>query len=442
MTARLTRRAALLMPAALLSGCSLMDSWFGNSKPRLPGKRESIGTGEATGLKVDLAHLSDVTLPSPVENRDWPQPGGDPAHVMGNLAGERYRRLWSSAIGEGTGYRQRITSRPIVVGGRVYAMDADAVVTGYDLTHGRRLWRTETQGKKDRSFNVGGGIASDGRLIYAATGRAEVLALDPASGAIRWRNTVDAPARAAPTVAGGRLYFPTIEDQLLALSVENGSQVWSYQAQNAATSMLGQPSPAVSADIVVAGFGSGDLAALRSDTGSTVWTDTLASSQSADSLAAISAIRGLPVIDNERVYAIGLGGLMLCLDLRSGRRLWERDVGGSETPWVAGEWVFVLTDQQQLAALHRDDGHARWIADLPDWKNPQKGEGPIYWVGPVMMGGRLVVMSSDRQMIALDARNGRDLGWQKLQTSISLTPIVAQARLLSIGDDGQLAAYG
>ena len=44
---------------------------------------------------------------------------------------------------------------------------------------------------------------------------------------------------------------------------------------------------------------------------------------------------------------------MVCLDLRSGRRLWEREVGGSETPWLAGDWLFVQTLDQSLQDLVR-----------------------------------------------------------------------------------------
>ncbi len=57
------------------------------------------------------------------------------------------------------------------------------------------------------------------------------------------------------------------------------------------------------------------------------------------------------MIDRGRVYAIGVGGLIVALDLRSGRRLWEREVGGGQTPWIAGDWLFVQTADQSLAAI-------------------------------------------------------------------------------------------
>ena len=119
---------------------------------------------------------------------------------------------------------------------------------------------------------------SEGTL-YAVNGLGELVALDAARGSTRWRRGFGAPARSAPTVADGRLFVVTIEDKLLALAADDGRQLWSYQAPTSATSMLGQPAPAYADGLVVAGFGSGELAALRAETGGVAWTDSLASAR-------------------------------------------------------------------------------------------------------------------------------------------------------------------
>ena len=111
---------------------------------------------------------------------------------------------WRSGIGESGGYRRKIPAQPVVAGGRVFTMDRDAVVARLRPARpAAALWRTETRAPKDRSTNVGGGISVDGNTLYVATGRAEVLALDPATGAIRWRKTIDEPARCRADHRGG-----------------------------------------------------------------------------------------------------------------------------------------------------------------------------------------------------------------------------------------------
>ena len=322
-TRRSLMRTASLMSAAALPGCSYLDDLFESEKTPIPGKRESIMV-TTRGMVVDPSDHRPVDLPPAVLNADWAQAGGNPAHVIGNLVLGDVKRSWQRSIGEGGGYRQKITASPVVAGGRIFTMDSDANVSSFDVATGNRHWSTDTQAKKDRSTNVGGGIAVAGDTLYVTTGRGEALALDAGTGKIKWRAPIGVPARSAPTVVGGQIFFATIDEKLLALSTADGKQMWSFQATAAATIVLGEPAPAFSDGLVVAGFGSGDLVAIRADTGTLAWSDNLAGARGRNSLSDLSAIRALPVILDNVVYAIGVGGLFLALDLRSGRRLWER----------------------------------------------------------------------------------------------------------------------
>jgi outer membrane protein assembly factor BamB len=433
------RRAVLLLPLAA-AACNTLDNIFSDTKEPLPGKREEVGASRR-GLEADPADKRPVTVPPPAAMPDWPQAGGTITHAVGHVQVNDMAPNWRASIGEGGGYRAKITAQPVVAGDRVFAMDSDAVVSAFDLATGRRIWRTETQDDKDRSTNVGGGMATVEGVVYVTTGRADVLALDAGTGAIRWRKPLGSPARSAPTVADGRLYVTTIDDKLLALDAAAGERLWAYQAAASATTVLGEAAPATSEGLVVTGFGSGDLVAVRADSGVLAWSDSLASSRGRNSLVDLSAISGLPVVDQGRVYVVGVGGLLVSLDLRSGRRLWEREVGGSETPWLAGDWLFVQTLDQSLAAIGREDGRVRWVVDLPRYDNPEKRRDRLFWTGPVLAGGRLVLAGSNETALSVDPADGRILGRQELRGPAAVAPIAAAGTLFIVTDDGTLQAF-
>ena len=432
------RRMALLAPLAL-SGCGLWDTWFGEHKTPLPGKREPI-VGSRGALRPDEG-VGKVVLPPAVRNAAWPQAGGNPAHFMGHLAaGERLVEAWSANIGAGGGYRRKIMAQPVAADGIVYVMDSDAVVSAFDVGNGGRVWRFDTKKDEDDSTNVGGGLAIDQGTLYAVNGLGELVALDAAKGVMKWRSDFHAPARSAPTVVEGRVFLTTIEDRLVALTTDNGRQLWDHQASNPSTSVLGVAAPAFANGLVVAGFGSGELAAIRADGGTVAWTDNLAANIVGGGLAEFSAIRGLPVITNGRVYAISMGGLMVANDLPTGRRLWERQVGGEDHPWVAGDWVFIVSSQQRIAALTRDDGRVAWSADLPRWEDPDKKKDPITWYGPLLVGDRLVVAGTSEMALAVSPYTGDILGQQKLSGNASLGPIAVADTVFVVTDDGRLLA--
>jgi outer membrane protein assembly factor BamB len=433
----LARHAALLLAGGARAGRA---DRFNTPKPKLAGQRLPV-MAEHRGLQVDDATPLKVVLPTPVENAAWPQAGGNPAHLMGHLAARTaLSEAWSVDIGAGGGYRRKILAQPVIANGVIYTMDSDAVVAAFDVQNGALRWRFDSKNDDADSTNVGGGLGVDRGVLYAVNGLGDIVALDAAKGTPNWRQSLGSPARSAPTIADGRIFVVTIEDKLHARATGDGRALWTHQASNVRTSVLGRPAPAYADGLVVAGFGSGELSAMRADSGDVAWSDSLAAASTLAGVADLSAIRGLPVISNGRVFAIGLGGLFLGLDLRSGRRLWEREVAGQDSLWAAGDWLFVVSSAQNIAAVNADDGRVAWVSDLPAWENEQKREDSIEWFGPLLAGDRLIVAGTNKQALAVSPYTGETLGRQPLSGAASLGPVLAGGTVFIISDDGRLLA--
>jgi outer membrane protein assembly factor BamB len=433
----LTRRASLLLPLAALGGCSWLD-WLGDeAKKPIPGNREMV-LAATRGLTIDAPE--SVTVPPPVNNAGWLQPGGNPGHVGANLAGG-LTHAWSTGIGDGGNYRTHMTASPLIDGGRVFTMDTDGNVGAFDIATGHHLWRTSTRAKKVHSTNLGGGISIDSGKLYAATGRAEIMAIDPADGRILWRQPMPSPARSAPTIVNGLMFVCTIDEKLIAYAQEDGHQVWLHQATQTDIGTLAQASPSYADGLVVAGFESGDLVCARADSGSVVWSDNMGAIKGAVGLSEFASVRAAAVLEDGLCYAIGLGGLFAALDLRSGRRVWERDVAGANTPLAVGGYLFVVSSEQKLAAVSRDDGSVHWVTDLPRFKNPKRTKGLINWYGPSLIGGKLLLVADYGKLAVLDPEDGKLITSSDLPDSGSLAPIAAQGYTFILTDDATLTAY-
>jgi outer membrane protein assembly factor BamB len=231
------------------------------------------------------------------------------------------------------------------------------------------------------------------------------------------------------------------DNQIYSLKAADGTQNWSSAAALEIAGVFGSASPSVAAGTVVAGFSSGELNAYRYENGRQVWQDALARTSISTSVAALSDIDADPVIDGGQVFAIGKGGRMVALELNSGQRQWEMNVAGIATPWVAGEWVFVVTDEAKLVALQRNSGRVRWISQLPRWEHPKDKKGPIFYVGPVLAGGRLIVASSQGALINVDPDNGSVQSQTRAGSGIGLQPVVAGSTLYILDDRGRLTAF-
>jgi outer membrane protein assembly factor BamB len=435
-------RATLFVAAGLaLAGCDALDRALGAPiKAPLPGERRSmVRTDERVEADPRFAGMT-VAIPEPRRVDSWPQPGGTPLHAMQNIAVSGIGVAWSVDIGAGESRDGRVTATPVVVDGRVYTIDAGTLLTAVDAESGARLWRLDLAPEGSRSSVGGGGLSVVGGMIYAATGQAQVIALQADGGKEIWRVGVTAPLRSGPTVVGNRVFAISIDNQLHALDAATGRKLWSQAGIAENAGLFGASSPAVDANVVVAAFSSGELFALRAETGSIAWTDSLAGSQRSDALSLLSDVRGLPVIDRGTVFAISHGGRMAAIDLRSGARIWEQGIGSMTTPWLAGEHLFVTTLDSQVAAVRRRDGRIHWTTQLEQFLDPQRRRGRVVWTGPILVGGRLLVFNSQAQAVSLSPATGQVQERLSLPGAVTLPPAIARGTIYVVTDDARLVA--
>jgi outer membrane protein assembly factor BamB len=437
---------AIAMLALGLASCDIadtIDSLLPEApKPPLPGKRVSVLNLEQQVRPDPSIQEVDVRLPQPVVNQDWPEAGGYPSHAMYHLAlGEQVHRAWSSSFGEGTSRSGQVLAPPVIENGRIFTMDAESVVAAFDAANGRRLWKFDTQPKKANTTTFGGGVAALGNRVYIATGYAELLALDAKTGKELWRRAVPDPLHSAPTVADGRVFAITVQNQLEVLAADDGRVLWTHNGLPETAGLLGGASPAVEGDIVVVAYSSGEVFALRVENGRPLWTDNLASARGLDALTQLADIRGRPVIDHGLVFAISHSGRMVAIDLRTGDRVWEQELGGSHTPWVAGDYVYVLTNDDSVVCLTRREGKIKWVLDLPRYQNEEKKKDPLDWSGPVLASDRLIVLASSGDAISISPYTGKPLGRIVFSDGSYVPPVLANKTLYIVTQGANLIAY-
>ncbi len=434
---------ALVLVAALgLAGCS---SWLGESesdKPRLPGKRISILSGEKT-LEAEVKGAeAAIKLPPPDPNDDWPQAGGYSNHAMHHMeVGDSLKRVWRTSIGSGSGKRIRLLAQPIVAEGRVFTMDTDTEIRAIDAKTGSEIWRSEiTPDDEDNSLS-GGGLAYEDGVVFASTGFAQVVALDARNGKVIWRQTLSGPMRGSPTVRGGRVFVVTVDNQTHCLAAEDGSVQWTHQGISESAALLAGTSPAVDGNVVVVPYSSGELFALRVDNGSMLWQEQLSTVRRTDNVATLADIRGRPVIDRGRVYAIGHADMLVAIDLRTGRRIWDREIGGVQTPWVAGDYLYVVSNNNEAMAMEARTGRILWVTQLPEWKDEKAHENRITWAGPVLASDRLIFGGSNEELLTLSPYTGEIIGKMDMPDGMTISPTVALKTIFFLTEDAELVAY-
>jgi outer membrane protein assembly factor BamB len=428
---------------AMLAGCGIVGGKKGGPKTPVVGNRVSILNNEQ-GVEADptLADVT-VTLPAPYVNEEWSQPGGAPSKAMGHVSiGGSPAQLWSTSI-EGSTPQARLAAAPVVSGGKLFVIDSGAHVIAFDAASGAKLWQTSlpAEGKGNGRALFGGGVSVLGDRLFASTGIGDVASLEAASGKILWKKHLGGPLRGAPTLENGHVYVMGQDNQIFALNQSDGETQWTDSGTLQVTGIFGVAAPAAAQGTVIAGYSSGEISAYRYENGRSLWGDALSRTSISTAVATLTDIDADPVIDRGRVFAIGQGGRMASYELTSGQRLWEINIAGISTPWVAGEWVFAVTSDARLLCVARATGKIRWVSQLRRWQKEKRKDKAIRWTGPVLAGGKLIVVSTRGEMVYADPATGAVQSTQDLKRSMSLSPIVANNILYVLADDGKLTAF-
>ena len=420
-----------------LSGCSALD-FFSEDEVRLPGERIAVrqASAEADDVRVGTA----VRLPPAIANADWAQFNGNAAHAIGHVAAAgTLQQAWSVSVGSRRG--GRIVSPPVVAGGRVYAMDTAATVSAHDAGSGARVWSVDLTPASENSIDgFGGGLAADGGRLYVTSGFGFLVALDAASGAEVWRGALGAPSRAAPVIVGGRVFAVTRENRLFAFDAATGALAWDERGLEQTAGILGGAGPAATDRFVVSPYSSGELTAYLTASGRPIWEEDLTGIRGSGGIAALNDVAGDPVIADGTVYAASQSGRLVAIGLSDGDRLWTRNFGGAQAPYVAGNALFFVDDGGDLHALDRATGGTVWRSALGAYEDPEDRDDPIVWAGPVAAGGRLLLVSSNGRLLSIDPSSGQLVAEAGLPGGASVPPVVAGGTVFVLTDSATLVA--
>jgi outer membrane protein assembly factor BamB len=438
-----TPKVSALLGAALIllttAGCGAISGInpFNRKEKLLPGERTAVlpqpGTAtDGAGGSPSIGGASGLS--------DWSQPGGNAANAPGNvnLAGGGGTQAWRARVIDAAGKRNvRPSMPPLVHGGQIYVYDAGGTVSAVSAGGGKG-WSVSLRPEGEKGRSPGGGIAASGNAIFAATSFGELVALDAGSGNRLWTYKMSAPARSAPTAAGGKVFVVGATNVLHAVNQADGTEAWQYPGIPETAGVLSSASPAVAGDTVVVPYSSGEVIAFDVGSGDLKWSDAVVRSSRTMAVSGFSDVAASPVIQDGVVYASGVSGRTIGVRLSDGERVWEQNVGSAATPAVSGNALFIIDLADNMVAMDRSTGKVFWRTELPVLR---KKRFFSVWTGPTLAGSLLWAVSNDGRMIGVDPATGNIAVDRELPSPAFIKPVAAGGQLLVLSGDGSLASY-
>lgn len=404
-----------------------------------PGQRIPVLPSSQTLEPAPALKGVDFALPAPQAQASWPLPGGNPEQTVEHVAaGADLKIAWRRKVGSGDTRFTHIMAPPVVGDGHIFLLDGRAQVAALDAASGRELWRTDLSNKRGMDREAfGGGVAFADGKVFVSSGYRFVAALDAATGRTLWRTDTSSPVHGAPTVANGKVYVIDVVDQLQAYDAATGASAWNYQPLEEPARMLIASSPAVVGDQVIAPFASGELIAVSAANGTDLWTDVLSQTNRNNALSEIRDIAGRPAVYRGFVYAGSHSGVFGAVDVRTGQTMWSLPLAMISAPWPAGDVVYAVSQNGDVVCAARDSGQIYWINRLNETLRKKFRQD---WSGPILASNRLVMVSDKGELLALDPKTGKQIATLRLGAPAYMTPIATGGMLYVLTNTGELIA--
>jgi outer membrane protein assembly factor BamB len=256
------------------------------------------------------------------------------------------------------GFDEGPRATPAMADGKVYAMGAEGAVHCLNLRSGKEIWHVDCQ----KEFQAGKGffgmacspLVEAGLVILNIGGRdgAGIIALDKATGALRWKKGDAEAGYSSPIAAsiqGKRYALVFTRAGLSALNPTNGAAYFDFPWRSRDNNSVNAATPLVAGDLIflTASYETGAVL-LRVENGGPkkVWSGG----------EALSCHYATPVLYQGYLY--GVDGRadpgmqprpsLRCVELQTGRVCRSQEDFGAATVTLAGGQLFILTEQGEL----------------------------------------------------------------------------------------------
>jgi len=310
---------------------------------------------------------------------------------------------WKGETGATAGY----LFRPQLEGNDVVAASGTRVAR-FAVATGTAVWKTDTGVKLSAGAGAGQG------LVLAGGRKGELLALDLASGQVRWKISLSSEVTGQLLVADSIVIARTGDGNVHGLSVTDGSRKWLYTRNLPALSLRGSGGMAVRDNVLYAGFPGGKLVALNPANGAQLWEATVALPRGATELERVADVMGNPVLDARQVCAVAYQGRVACFDRQSGALIWARDTSSNSGLAMDERNLYVTDDRDAVTAYDKMNGRAGWRQDKLARRQV---------TAPLALGAWVVVADGEGYVHVLSSEDGSFVARARVDGSVHTAPV-------------------
>lgn len=301
-----------------------------------------------------------------------------PAPLTEIKKGLRFDLLWTKRTGAGISAGS-YNLQPLLLDGRIFTVDTEGLIKNFDANSGKLKWDFETG-----IFSITGLIGND-KIIIASSRDGELNLYDRAGDKLklRWSARLKGEIRSAPVFNSDKLFIRTVDGRLTAISMADGSSLWTVSHLVPALSLTGNSHPVLFDDLVISGFDDGKILAFEQSNGRLAWETTVSQPTGRSEIERLVDLDGQFVLENGIIYVSSYQGRLAAIQAIDGEELWSRKFSSFNSIAIDADAIYLSSDESHLWSIDRRTGSALWKQDV---LHARKISAPLLFDDKVVVG--------------------------------------------------------
>jgi outer membrane protein assembly factor BamB len=304
----------------------------------------------------------------------------------------------------------RANNLPIFTGDKIIYLGSNANILAFSKAQPNKIiWTSKLENSKNLDGFFGGGVFIHENIAYVTYGGTRLVAVDVNSGQEVWSYNLANISRSAPLVFDNKVFTITADNKLYAFDLK-GNLLWANEGAIQELGIIGNSSLVGYKNIIITPTTTGQLIAFDVKTQEYKWSVNLIESDIKLSQSILPDVQISPIVHEDVVYTSSNAGTIFAINATSGDVKWvQENTANGKYLAISGNVIYTINKQNILFALSKNDGTIVWQKPLLNLEkaNEKSNKNKNYnFYGPSLINGKLHISSSEGYLLIFNALNG------------------------------------
>ncbi len=287
---------------------------------------------------------------------------------------------------------------PAFSSGNLYFSDSEGTVTSINAISGAKNWEKKLGA-------LASGTAAGFGIVVVSDIQGNVIALNINDGSELWSINVKSEILSSVAIDAKAVVVKSGSGELLSLDNQTGKILWSYRSKLPTLTIRGSSSPVIFDNKVYVSFDNGRLGVFELDSGFPIWDGAISYVSGSSELENLIDADSSPVIAGGLIYTTNYQGKLNIFDISQKRSIWSYDISSFFSPVITRGMIIVVESDSGIKSFTSKTLEESWI--LEDYLNRDISNAISY-------KGNLIFGDFEGYIHVIDPLNGTTIAREKI----------------------------